>query len=109
MSVLGAEVISGSSVVVSDVPIMGFYQTPQQSGGRIVVFGDSNCLDSAHLHRGNIIRHVKLNYWLWCVYVCVYICVCVRACICDCRLFLVAGLSLEICHNSRCPSPLYSQ
>ena len=38
---------------MSDVPIMGFYQTPQQSGGRIVVFGDSNCLDSAHLHRGN--------------------------------------------------------
>lgn len=31
---------------------MGFYQTPQESGGRIVLFGDSNCLDSAHLHRG---------------------------------------------------------
>lgn len=57
ISVLGAEVISGSSVVVSDVPILGFYQTPQQSGGRIVVFGDSNCLDSAHLHRGTVTQY----------------------------------------------------
>lgn len=50
--ILGSEVISGSSVTVQDVPVMGFYQTPQESGGRIVVFGDSNCLDSAHLQRG---------------------------------------------------------
>jgi membrane-bound transcription factor site-1 protease len=51
-SPLGSEVISGSSVAVQDVPILGFYQTPTASGGKIVVFGDSNCLDSAHLHRG---------------------------------------------------------
>ena len=50
----GAEVISGSSATMQDVPILGFYQTPQDSGGRIVVFGDSNCLDSAHLHTGRI-------------------------------------------------------
>lgn len=51
MSDQGSEVISGSSVMVEDVPVLGFYQTPPESGGRIAVFGDSNCLDSAHLHR----------------------------------------------------------
>ena len=50
--ITGSEVISGSSVTIEDVPVLGFYQTPQESGGRIVLYGDSNCLDSAHLHRG---------------------------------------------------------
>jgi len=32
------------------VPILGFYQTKStENGGRIVVYGDSNCIDSAHL------------------------------------------------------------
>ena len=35
----------------NDIPVLGFYQTVtnQESGGRIVVYGDSNCIDSAHL------------------------------------------------------------
>lgn len=48
----GSEVIRGNSMTLQNVPILGFYQTPSESGGRVVVFGDSNCLDSAHLHRG---------------------------------------------------------
>ncbi len=32
------------------IPVLGFYQTQStDSGGRIVVYGDSNCIDSAHL------------------------------------------------------------
>ena len=32
------------------VPIMGFHQTPNRSeAGRLVVYGDSNCVDSAHM------------------------------------------------------------
>ena len=31
-----------------DVPILGLYQTPN-SGGRIVTYGDSNCIDNSHL------------------------------------------------------------
>jgi len=31
-------------------PVLGFYQTKSTDiGGRIVVYGDSNCIDSAHL------------------------------------------------------------
>ena len=48
----GEEVCTGNSVTVHDVPVLAFYQTPGQGSGRIVVFGDSNCLDSAHLQKG---------------------------------------------------------
>ena len=43
--------MTGSSTVIKNVPILGLYQTPIKNGGRIVVYGDSNCLDSAHLQR----------------------------------------------------------
>lgn len=48
----GEEVLTGTSVIVQDVPVMTFYQTPTKGGGRIVAFGDSNCLDSAHMQKG---------------------------------------------------------
>ena len=33
-------------------PILGFYQTKStENGGRIVAYGDSNCIDSAHLSK----------------------------------------------------------
>ncbi len=36
--------------VVSNIPILGFYQTiSTDRGGRIVTYGDSNCIDNAHL------------------------------------------------------------
>ena len=69
----GSEVVHGSSTVLSDVPVLGLYQTPgggegaligdhpcscspahlpPPAGGKLVVYGDSNCLDSAHMQRG---------------------------------------------------------
>lgn len=48
---IGSEAVTGSSTVIKNVPILGLYQTPSSNGGRIVVYGDSNCLDSAHLQR----------------------------------------------------------
>ncbi len=31
-------------------PVLGFYQTKgTENGGRIVVYGDSNCIDNAHM------------------------------------------------------------
>ncbi len=33
-------------------PVLGFYQTKStENGGRIVAYGDSNCIDSAHLSK----------------------------------------------------------
>ena len=49
---LASEVVNGKGGVVYDVPILGLYQTESQEGGRVVVYGDSNCLDSAHMTRG---------------------------------------------------------
>ena len=40
----GSEVVTGGSTLLHDVPVLGFYQTPSEGGGRIVVYGDSNCL-----------------------------------------------------------------
>ncbi|XP_002164301.2 membrane-bound transcription factor site-1 protease isoform X1 [Hydra vulgaris] len=46
-----AEVLFGEIKADSDVPIIGFYDPSQthRGSGRIVVYGDSNCLDSAHM------------------------------------------------------------
>ena len=42
---------AGSAKIKNEIPVLGFYQTKanKESGGRIVVYGDSNCIDSAHL------------------------------------------------------------
>lgn len=53
MSVAGAEIMGSKSEVVKDVPILGLYQsTSNKNSGRIVVYGDSNCLDNSHLQKG---------------------------------------------------------
>ena len=49
--VLGSEVVSGSSSVITNAPVLGLYSAPGEGGGRVVVYGDSNCLDSAHMQR----------------------------------------------------------
>jgi membrane-bound transcription factor site-1 protease len=46
----GHEVLNGAIKDVKDVPIMGLYQT-LGAGGRIALYGDSNCLDSSHMQR----------------------------------------------------------
>lgn len=52
------EVLKGQADRVDKVPILGLYQTPQDSSsGRIVVYGDSNCLDTAHMQKGK--KYIK--------------------------------------------------
>lgn len=48
----GYEVTAGKTKTVPDVPILGLFQTTSELGGRIVLYGDSNCLDGAPLQRG---------------------------------------------------------
>jgi len=55
----GQEVITGKTVDVADVPVLGLHQMQsltelgtETSGGRIVLYGDSNCLDNSHLQKG---------------------------------------------------------
>lgn len=40
------------TVVVENVPILGLYQLPAEGGGRVVLYGDSNCLDDSHRQKG---------------------------------------------------------
>ncbi|XP_013785055.1 membrane-bound transcription factor site-1 protease-like [Limulus polyphemus] len=48
----GFEVISGQTQQVEEIPILGLYQTGSDKlAGRVVVYGDSNCLDSAHIQK----------------------------------------------------------
>jgi membrane-bound transcription factor site-1 protease len=50
-TVVGSEVVTGSSSVISNVPVLGLHSILGEGGGRLVVYGDSNCLDSAHMQR----------------------------------------------------------
>jgi len=43
------EILKGESNAEADVPILGFYDPAEEHSGRIVVYGDSNCLDSVHM------------------------------------------------------------
>ncbi|XP_076052888.1 membrane-bound transcription factor site-1 protease [Oratosquilla oratoria] len=45
------EVLEAENENVEDVPILGFHQDPSKTGGRITVYGDSNCLDNSHLQK----------------------------------------------------------
>ncbi|CAB3366260.1 Hypothetical predicted protein [Cloeon dipterum] len=48
----GTEIVGSKTEVVKDVPILGLYQsTSNKNSGRIVVYGDSNCLDNSHLQK----------------------------------------------------------
>ena len=42
---------SASGKIKNEIPVLGFYQTTanKDNGGRLVLYGDSNCIDSAHL------------------------------------------------------------
>lgn len=44
----GLEVLKQETAVVEGVPILGLYQTPPDGGGRIALYGDSNCIDDSH-------------------------------------------------------------
>ncbi|KAL4234848.1 Membrane-bound transcription factor site-1 protease [Mactra antiquata] len=48
----GYEVVNGEVKVIKNVPILGLYQTVlNPDGGRIAVYGDSNCLDNSHMQK----------------------------------------------------------
>lgn len=48
----GLEVLKQETAVVEGVPILGLYQTPSDGGGRIALYGDSNCIDDSHRQKG---------------------------------------------------------
>lgn len=50
---LGLEVLKQETAVVENVPVLGLYQTPSEGGGRIALYGDSNCIDDSHRQKGN--------------------------------------------------------
>ena len=64
---------SGSSVLLHDVPVLAFYQTPSDNGGKVVVFGDSNCLDSAHQQQGVRTYILESTLFLYIVSTCMTI------------------------------------
>ncbi|KAL5022745.1 hypothetical protein ScPMuIL_001900 [Solemya velum] len=47
----GYEVLKGESVAVENIPILGLHQSTPAGSGRVVLYGDSNCLDSSHLQK----------------------------------------------------------
>lgn len=48
---LGQEVLGQETETTETVPILGLLQS--RAAGRVVVYGDSNCLDNSHLQKGN--------------------------------------------------------
>lgn len=51
---LGLEVLKQETAVVDNVPVLGLYQTPIEGGGRIALYGDSNCIDESHRQKGDV-------------------------------------------------------
>jgi len=56
----GHEVITGNTLAAAQVPILGLHQVRNMletgvevSGGRVALYGDSNCLDNSHLQKGS--------------------------------------------------------
>ncbi|XP_067651684.1 membrane-bound transcription factor site-1 protease-like isoform X1 [Haliotis asinina] len=49
----GYEVLKGDTKMTDSVPVLGLHQTktPAGSGGRVVLYGDSNCLDTSHMQK----------------------------------------------------------
>ncbi|XP_032231791.2 membrane-bound transcription factor site-1 protease-like isoform X2 [Nematostella vectensis] len=45
------EVVSGQIKLQDDVPILGLYSPESRTHGRIALYGDSNCLDNAHMEK----------------------------------------------------------
>ena len=49
----GHEVVTGESVTRRDVPILGMFDPDrEEGGGRVVLYGDSNCFDNSHMQKG---------------------------------------------------------
>ena len=44
--------VTGETKTEENVPILGLYDPLDGRGGKIVLYGDSNCLDNAHMEKG---------------------------------------------------------
>lgn len=70
MFTAGLEVLKQETAVVENVPILGLYQIPAEGGGRIVLYGDSNCLDDSHRQKGKERTHRRAGaaaqWWSTC-------------------------------------------
>ena len=64
MCFTGLEVLKQETAVVEGVPILGLYQTPSDGGGRIALYGDSNCIDDSHRQKGNLSSVFVLFHFL---------------------------------------------
>lgn len=62
-SLTGLEVLKQETAVVEGVPILGLYQTPSEGGGRIALYGDSNCIDDSHRQKGQQIFLFSGSPW----------------------------------------------
>lgn len=60
----GLEVLKQETAVVEGVPILGLYQTPSDGGGRIALYGDSNCIDDSHRQKGSM-SSVCADVWMF--------------------------------------------
>jgi len=56
----GHEVITGNTLAAAQVPILGLHHVRnvldsgiEVNGGRVALYGDSNCLDNSHLQKGS--------------------------------------------------------
>ena len=55
MLITGNEVVNGEVKLVDNVPLLGLYQTTMNpDSGRVVLYGDSNCLDNSHMQKGKL-------------------------------------------------------
>ena len=127
--VSGFEVLKGETQTKEGVPILGMHQTLSQPGaGRIVLYGDSNCLDTSHLQKGTVLfLCLSVSIFVFvcvcaclslslcvclcmcvclclCVCVCEYVCLCVCVCVCVCvwvLWFVEAEASGSSCHQQR--------
>lgn len=64
-SFIGAEML-GRKGEKHVAPILGFLQSRHKNlAGRIVVYGDSNCIDNSHLSKGIYLFHLSIHDIIW--------------------------------------------
>ena len=59
----GSDGVSGGGSKLPKIPVLGLYQTQSTAkGGRVVVYGDSNCVDNSHLNSKVGSQSLLLDY-----------------------------------------------
>ena len=55
----------GTGSKLPKIPVLGLYQTQSTAkGGRVVVYGDSNCVDNSHLNSKVGLQSLLFNIFL---------------------------------------------